>query len=125
MENEDEVIVRFDWDRTRERILDASIQALERLVDKMQDLSARAERLLRSGKDDGEIKAEDERLVRETGRLLRSTISEWRDACIEKNKARGITREYAFDIRAAEAEVERRLAALARSTSRQETDRGS
>jgi hypothetical protein len=119
MEDDKDVVVRFDWDRAREKVLDISIRSLERLADKVDLLSERADRAIRLPGDEASFSAEDDRLVREAGRLLRATIIEWRDACIERNKARGITGEYAFDIRAAEAEVERRLAELAKSASRQ------
>lgn len=125
MADEDKVLHRFDWDTARELILDASIDALERLTEKVGSLCQRADQAARAGASEADVKADDERLVRETGRLLIQTINQWRDACIERNKAKGILREYAFDLRAAEAEVERRLAALKRCGQDQATDRGS
>ena len=121
MAHKDKVVIRFDWDRVRERILDASISALERLTDKVELLSERADQAIRAGASDADLKAEDERLVRETSKLLISTIGQWREACLEKNKARGLTGEYNFDINAAKAEIERRLAHLAKSAARRET----
>jgi hypothetical protein len=124
MEDDKDVVVRFDWDRVREKVLDISIRSLERLADKVEVLSERADRAIRIPDKATRFSTEDDRLVRETGKLLRSTIIEWREACIERNKARGITGEYAFDIRAAEAEVERRLAELAKSAARQAAAEG-
>jgi hypothetical protein len=122
MAEEAKVLHPFDWDKAREQILDASIAALERLTEKVGTLCERAEKAARPGASEADVKAEDERLVRETGKLLIQTIANWRDACIERNKAKGILREYAFDLRAAEAEVERRLAALKRAGQDQATD---
>jgi hypothetical protein len=115
MTDETKVLHQFDWDKAREQILDASIAALERLTDKVTTLCERADQAARPGAGEADVKAEDERLVRETGKLLIQTIAHWRDACIERNKAKGILREYAFDLTAAEKEVGRRLAALKRA----------
>ena len=122
MDEETKVLHKFDWDKAREQILDASIAALERLTDKVSTLCERADQAARAGASEADVKAEDERLVRETGKLLIQTITNWRDACIERNKAKGILREYAFDLKAAEAEVERRLAALKRTEKDRATD---